>query len=79
MWICHYSFPLLSFFWVFFILSTLILQMTNPRNHNANVENNNAENNDAANPPPPHLRTLAQVLAMHAHMLQTMQQTLVNM
>jgi hypothetical protein len=49
--------------------------MVNTRNHNANVENNNAENNNAANPPP----TLEQVLMMQAQMLQTMQQTMVNM
>jgi hypothetical protein len=49
--------------------------MVNTRNHNVNVENNNAENNNAANPPP----TLEQVLMMQAKMLQTMQQTMVNM
>jgi hypothetical protein len=53
--------------------------MANTRNHNANAEHNNAKNNNAANlplPPPP---TLEQVLAMQAQMLQTMQQTIVNM
>jgi hypothetical protein len=54
--------------------------MVNTRNHNVNAENNNAENNNAennnvANPPP----TLEKVLMMQAQMLQTMQQTMVNM
>jgi hypothetical protein len=54
--------------------------MVNTRNRNVNAENNNAvdnsaENNNAANPPP----TLEQVLLMQAQMLQTMQQTMVNM
>jgi hypothetical protein len=44
--------------------------MVNTRNRNVNAENNNA-----ANPPP----TLEQVLMMQAQMLQTMQQTMVNM
>jgi hypothetical protein len=48
--------------------------MANIRNHNANAENNNA-----ANPPPPPLLTLEQVLVMQAQILQTMQQTMVNM
>jgi hypothetical protein len=52
--------------------------MANTRNRNANAENNatnnNAENNNAANPP----LTLEQVLMMQAQMLQTMQQTMVN-
>jgi hypothetical protein len=43
--------------------------MVNTRNRNVNIENNNA-----ANPPP----TLEQVLMMQAQMLQTMQQTMVN-
>jgi hypothetical protein len=43
-----------------------------------NVENN-GENNQDANPPPPPLLTLEQVLAMQAQMLQTMQQTMVNL
>jgi hypothetical protein len=68
-------FPLLLFFGVFFIPSTLILQMANTRNSNANAENNNGENNDATNPPPPPLPTLEQVRAMQAQILQTMQQT----
>jgi hypothetical protein len=49
--------------------------MVNTRNHNVNAENNNAEKNNAANPP----LTLEQVLMMQAQMLQTMQQTMVNM
>jgi hypothetical protein len=49
--------------------------MVNTRNHNVNAENNNAENNNAANPP----LILEQVLMMQAQMLQTMQQTMVNM
>jgi hypothetical protein len=44
--------------------------MVNTRNRN-----NNAENNNAANPPP----ILEHVLMMQAQMLQTMQQTMVNM
>jgi hypothetical protein len=51
--------------------------MVNTRNRNCNVENNNAETNNAANPPPP--PTLEEVLVMQAQMLQTMQQTMVNM
>jgi hypothetical protein len=49
--------------------------MVNTRNHNANAENNNDENNNAANPP----LTLEQVLMMQAQMLQTIEQTMVNM
>jgi hypothetical protein len=49
--------------------------MVNRRNCNANAKNNNAKNNNASNPPP----TLEQVLVMKAQMLQTMQQTMVNM
>jgi hypothetical protein len=73
--------PLLSFSWVFFVSSTLILQMANTRirNNNNNNGNNNGENNQDVNPPPPPLPTLKQVLIMQAQMLQTMQQTLVNM
>jgi hypothetical protein len=48
--------------------------MVNTRNRNANVKKNDVENNNAANPPP----TLEQVLVMQAQMLQTMQQTMVN-
>jgi hypothetical protein len=67
------SFPLLSFFCVFFISSTSIFQMANTRNRaangNANIENNGENNSNDANPPPP---TLEQVLAIQAQMLQTM-------
>jgi hypothetical protein len=69
--------PLLSFSWVFFVSSTLVLQMANTRNRNNN--NNNRGNNPDVNPPPPPLPTLEQVLIMQAQLLQTMQQTLVNM
>jgi hypothetical protein len=66
--------PLLSFSWVFFISSTLILHMTNIRNHNNNNDNNNnrdnnGENNQNVNPLPPPLHTLEQVLVMQAQML----------
>jgi hypothetical protein len=44
-----------------------------------NAENNGESNNQEANLPPPPPLTLEQVLAMQAHMLQTMQQTLVNL
>jgi hypothetical protein len=61
-----------------------ILQMANTRNYNNNNNNNNnrdnnRENNQNVNPPPPPPPTLEQVLAMQAQMLQTMQQTTVNM
>jgi hypothetical protein len=59
--------PLLSFSWVFFISSTLILQVANTRNRNNN--NNNGENNQNVNPPPPPPPTLEQVLAMQTKML----------
>jgi hypothetical protein len=49
--------------------------MVNTMNRNTNVENNDVENNTATNPSP----TLEQVLMMQAQMLQTMQQTMVNM
>jgi hypothetical protein len=58
-----------------FLLISTIFQVVNTRNRNANVENNNAKNNNAANLQP----TLEQVLMMQAQMLQTMQQTIVNM
>jgi hypothetical protein len=81
MWIYHYPSPLPPFFWVFFISSILILQMVNTRNRvtTNNAENNGESNNQEANPPPPSPLTLEQVLAMQAQMLQTMQQTLVNL
>jgi hypothetical protein len=56
----------------------LTLQMANTRNCNNN-NNNNEENNQNVNllpSPPP---TLEQVLVMQVQMLQTMQQTMVNM
>jgi hypothetical protein len=47
--------------------------MVNTRNHVAakNAENNGESNNQEANPPPPPPLTLEQMLAMQAHMLQT--------
>jgi hypothetical protein len=48
--------------------------MVNTRNRNVNTENNDVENNNLANPPP----TVEQVLMVQAQMLQTMQQTMVN-
>ncbi len=54
--------------------------MANTRNrNNNNAKDNNEENNQIVNPPPPPPPTLEQVLAMQAQMLQTMQQTIVNM
>jgi hypothetical protein len=54
--------------------------MANTQNSNNNhAEANNGENNQNVNPPPPPQTTLEQVLAMQAQMLQTMQQTMVNM
>jgi hypothetical protein len=55
--------------------------MANARNRvtTNNVENNRENNNQDANPLPPLPLTLEQVLAMQAKMLQTMQQTLVNL
>jgi hypothetical protein len=44
--------------------------MVNTRNHNVNAESNNAANT----PPAPE-----QVLMIQAQMLQTMQQTMINM
>jgi hypothetical protein len=65
--------PLLSFSWVFFISSMLILQMANTRNCNNNNNNNNGDNNEEnnqnVNPLPPPLPTLEQVLVMQAQML----------
>jgi hypothetical protein len=74
--------PLLLFFQVFFISSTLILQMANTRIRitTNNAENNGENNNNQdANPPPPPPATLEKVLAMQAQMLQTMQQTMINL
>jgi hypothetical protein len=55
--------------------------MVNIRNHVTanNAENNGESNNQEANPLPPPPLNLEQVLAMQAQMLQTMQQTLVNL
>jgi hypothetical protein len=55
--------------------------MVNTRNRVAanSAENNGESNNQEANPPPPPSLTLEQVLTMQAQMLQTMQQTLVNL
>jgi hypothetical protein len=44
-----------------------------------NAENNGESNNQEANLPPPPPLTLEQVLAMQVQILQTMQQTLVNL
>jgi hypothetical protein len=73
LYLCYHS------FWVVSISSMLILQMANTRNNNNNVENNSGENKQDVNPLPPEPPTLEQVLAMQAQMLQTMQQTMVNM
>jgi hypothetical protein len=56
--------------------------MANTRNHvTANNAESNGENNNNqdANPSPPPLPTLELVLAMQAQILQTMQQTMVNL
>jgi hypothetical protein len=55
--------------------------MTNTRNRVAinNVESNGENNNQDVNPPPPPPLTLEQVLAMQAQILQTTQQTLINL
>jgi hypothetical protein len=54
--------------------------MANTRNHNNNHNgDNNRENNQNVNLPPPPPPTLEQVLVMQAQMLQTIQQTMVNM
>jgi hypothetical protein len=47
-------------------------------NNNNNNGNNNGKNNQDVNPPPPPPPTIEQVLIMQAQMLQTMQQTLLN-
>jgi hypothetical protein len=44
-----------------------------------NAENNGESNIQEANPLPPTSLTLEQVLAIQAQMLQTMQQTMVNL
>jgi hypothetical protein len=53
--------------------------MANTRNYNNNAENNNGENNQDVNPSSPPQPTLEQVQATQAQILQTMQQTMVNM
>jgi hypothetical protein len=55
--------------------------MVNTRNRVAanNAENNGESSNQEANLPPPPPLTLEQVLALQAQLLQTMQQTLVNL
>jgi hypothetical protein len=55
--------------------------MANTRNRVAanNAENNGENNNQDANLPPPPPLTFEQVLAMQAQILQTMQQTMVNL
>jgi hypothetical protein len=53
--------------------------MANTRNYTNNNGDNNGEKNQNVNLPPPPPPTLEQVLAMQAHMLQTLQQTMVNM
>jgi preprotein translocase subunit SecG len=76
----HYSFtPAIVLLAILYLINTL--QMANTRNHatNNNTENNGENNNNVANPPPPPPPTLEQALAMQAQMLQTMQQTMVNM
>jgi hypothetical protein len=50
--------------------------MANTRNRN---NNNNRENNQNVNQPPPSPLTLEHVLVMQAQILQTMQQTMINM
>jgi hypothetical protein len=44
-----------------------------------NAENNGENNNQDTNPPPAPPLTIEEVLAMQAQMLQTMQQTMVNL
>jgi hypothetical protein len=56
--------------------------MANTRNcvtTNNTKNNGESNNNNDANPPPPYPSTLEQVLAIQEQMLQTMQQTIVNM
>jgi hypothetical protein len=64
-----------------FLLISTILHRVNTRNRVTanNAQNNGESNNQEANPPPPPPLTLKQVRAMQAQMLQTMQQTLVNL
>jgi hypothetical protein len=55
--------------------------MVNTRNRvtTNNTKNNGENNNQDANPSPPPSLTLEQVLAIQPQMLQTMQQTMVNL
>jgi hypothetical protein len=55
--------------------------MANTRNRvtATNAENNGENNNQDANPPPPPPLSIEQVPAMQVQMLQTMQQTMVNL
>jgi hypothetical protein len=54
--------------------------MANTRNcNNNNNGDNKGENNQNVKALPPPLPTLEQVLVMQAQMLQTMQQTMVNL
>jgi hypothetical protein len=80
--ICHYSFtPTIILFGILYLMNT----HTSDGQHKNYVTTNNAENNGGnnnnqdANPLPPPPPTLQQVLAMQAQMLQTMQQTMVNL
>jgi hypothetical protein len=76
----HYSFtPAIVLLGILYLINTYTSD-GNTRNHNNNnAEDNNGENNQNVNLPPPPPPTLEQVLAMQAQMLQTMQQTMVNM
>jgi hypothetical protein len=77
-----FPYPCYSSLGILSVSSTLVLQMANTRNHNNNNNNNgnnDGGNNQDVNPPPPPPPTLEQVLIMQAQLLQTMQQTLVNM
>jgi hypothetical protein len=75
-----FLYPCYCSFWEFFISTMLILQMAHTSNrNNNNAENNNGENNKDVNPSSPPPPSLEQVLAVQAQMLQTMQQTMVNM
>jgi hypothetical protein len=71
---CHHSFG-------YSLAHQSCLVLVNTRNRVAtnNAENNGESNNQEANPPPPPPLTAEQVLAMQSQMLQTMQQTLVNL
>jgi hypothetical protein len=55
--------------------------MANTKNHvtTNNAKNNGENKNQDTNPPSPPPLTLEQVLAVQAQMLQTMQQTMINL